>query len=130
MYSEAVSHFWVGQFLPDRSENYFAEIWDETDEDRHHTPLSEFARDQDVKWYDHDCIEYGYDDQAQSIQALVYGYSYSDQWADEVERRIMAARLQDINCLVFINEDQIAQPRSVQGNGYWLHYLGTIRYRI
>jgi Immunity protein 22 len=130
MQDETVSHFWVGNFLADRAEAYFAEIWDETDEDRNHTPLSEFARDQDVKWYDHDCIEYGQDDQAQSIQDLVDGYSYSDQWADEVERRIIAAGLQDINFLVLIGEEQIAQPRSIQGDSYWLHYLGTIRYRI
>jgi Immunity protein 22 len=130
MQDETVSHFWVGHFPVDRAENYFAEIWDETDEERNHTHLSEFARDQGVKWYDHDCIESGYDDQTPSIHDLVDGYSYSDQWAAEVERRVIAAGLQDINFFVFIKEDQIAHPRSIQGDGYWLHYLGTIGYRV
>ena len=31
---------------------------------------------------------------------------------------------------VFISHYEIEQPRSVRGDGYWLHYLGTIEYRI
>jgi hypothetical protein len=61
---------------------------------------------------------------------LVTGYSYSDQWAAELARRIAAAGLRGVNFFVFISEDEIEQPRSVQGDGYWLYYLGTIEYRI
>jgi hypothetical protein len=105
---------------------YFVETYAE---DREQTPVSAFARDQGVGWYDHDFLEYGWGPAA-TIQELVAGYSYSDQWADELARRVAAAGLTDVNFFVFVSEDQIKSPRSVDGNGYWLRYLGTIEYRI
>ena len=60
---------------------------------------------------------------------MVTGYSYSDQWADELDRRAAAAGLAGINFFVFISRDEVERPRSVRGDGYWLHYLGTIEYR-
>src|SRR5262249_50300789 len=64
------SHFWVGRFTEAKAADYFTEVWDENDEDREHTPLSAFARDQGVKWYDHDFIEYGFNEGARSIEEL------------------------------------------------------------
>jgi hypothetical protein len=130
MRSTETSHFWVGRFSEAIAADYFTEVWDEDDEDREHTPLSAFARDQGVKWYDHDFIEYGFSEGAGSIEELVAGYSYSDQWAAELARRAAAAGLSGVNFFVFISEDEIERPRSVHGDGYWLHYLGTIKYRI
>jgi hypothetical protein len=43
------SHFWVGHFPDALVAAYFAEVWDDDDEDREHTPLSAFARDQGVR---------------------------------------------------------------------------------
>jgi len=123
------SHFWVGRFPEEVAGNYFVEVYDENDEDREHTPLSAFARDQGVTWYDHDFLEYGWG-KAESIQKLVIGYSYSDQWAEELARRVADAGLSGVNFFVFISEDEIENPESVKGDGYWLHYLGTIKYRI
>jgi hypothetical protein len=68
--------------------------------------------------------------QAGSIEELVAGYSCSDQWAPELARRAATAGLRDVNFFMFISEGEIEQPRSVQGNGYWLNYLGIIGYRI
>ncbi|HEY7428070.1 MAG TPA: immunity 22 family protein [Gemmataceae bacterium] len=124
------SHFWVGRFTEEKATEYFTEVWDENDEDREHTPLSAFARDQGVKWYDHDFIEYGFKKGARSTEELVAGYSYSDQWAVELARRAAAESLRGVNFFVFISEEEIDSPRSVKGDGYWLQYLGTIKYRI
>lgn len=124
------SHFWVGHFPKDLAGAYFDEVYDEEDEDREHTPLSAFARDQGKTWYDHDFLEYGFSDTARSFEELVQGYSYSDQWGTELARRAAEADLSGINWFAFISQDQIAEPRSVKGDGYWLHYLRTIRYRI
>lgn len=122
------SHFWVGHF-PDgrRAGKYFAETYDEDGDD---TPVSPFARDQGETWYDHDFLEYGFSKSANSIEKLVSGYSYSEQWAAEVARRVADAGLTGVNMFVFIDKGEVAKPRSVKGDGYWLHYLGTIRYRI
>ena len=129
MREKETCHFWVGQFPLAVAENYFAEVWDENDPDREHTPLSAFARDQGVKWYDHDFIEYGWG-QADTIQELVKGYSYSDQWAEELARRAAAAGLSGVNVFVFITAEEIEHPRSINCALYWLHHLGTIEYRI
>jgi hypothetical protein len=125
------SHFWLGRFVSEKAlARYLVEVYDEDDVDREHTPLSEFARDQGEKWYDHDFMEHGYRPEASSVEELVAGHSYSEQWAAELARRATEAGLVGDNMVVSISQDQIDAPRSVKGDGYWLHYLGTIRYRI
>ena len=120
------SHFWVGHVPQQIADEYFVETYDE---DRDNVPVSAFARDQGVAWYDHDFLEYGWGNAA-TIQELVAGYSYSDQWAEELASRAAAAGLVDINFFVFISQEEIEHPRSVKGDGYWLHYMGAIEYRI
>ncbi|MEZ6143727.1 MAG: immunity 22 family protein [Zavarzinella sp.] len=121
------SHFWVGHFPAALASTYFAEVYEV---DRDETPLSAFARDQGERFYDHDFLEYGFSDTAGSAEELVAGYSYSDQWGAEFARRVAAAGLSEVNWFAFISEDEIDRPRSVQGDGYWYHYLGTINYPI
>ncbi len=125
------SHFWLGNFRNERRmSEYLEEIYDEDDEDREHTPLSQFARDQGEMWYDHDCMEHGFKKNAKSVEDLVNGYSYFEQWSAELARRASEAGLTKINMLLFISQDQIDKPQSVEGEGYKLHYMGTIKYRI
>jgi hypothetical protein len=124
-------HFWLGQFPNEqRVDDYFAEVWDEEDENREHTPLSAFGRDQGENWYDHDFLEHGYNPKATSVEELVEGHSYHEQWAAELARRAAAAGITGSNMVVFIEREQIDRPRSVDGDGYSLRYMGTIRYRI
>jgi hypothetical protein len=89
-----------------------------------------FGRDQGEKWYDHDFLEYGFSNTARSVGELVEGYSYSGQWGAELAGRAAEAGLSGINWFAFISAGEVERPRSVQGDGYWVHYLGTIRYRI
>ncbi len=131
MQKTETSHFWLGRFSDEkRAAAYIDEVYDEEDEDRDHTPLSEFARDQGEKWYNHDYMECSFDKDATSVSNLIEGASYSEQWAAELSRRATADALNTINLLIFINKDQIDEPRSAEGNGYSLHYMGTIEYRI
>lgn len=51
------SQFWVGDVPEIIAGGYFVEKYDE---DRDSTPVSEFAKDQGVTWYDHDFLEYGW----------------------------------------------------------------------
>ncbi len=122
------SHFWVGQASQELVDAYFAE--DNGGEGRgDQAPVSAFARDQGATWYDHDFLEYGWDGEATTIAQLVDGCSYGDQWADELASRVAEQGIAGVNFFVFIRQDQIEQPRSVQGDGYWLKYMGTIGYR-
>ena len=113
------SHFWIGYFADEEQEKYFEERYSEDNEEE---SISEFASDQGEAFYDHDTMEYGRNDSVSTISDLVEGFSYSDQWADELGRR--STKLIGYNFLLFIQEDQIEQPRSVKGNGYWLEYMG------
>lgn len=123
-------HFWLGRFPnEERVKRYFDEVWDPDDEDREHTPLSEFGRDQGRFWYDHDFLEHGYREDPGSIAALVEGHSWHEQWATELSRRAAEAGLTSCNTVVFIDQDQIDSPQSITGADYRLHYLGTIRVR-
>ena len=134
MRSTETSHFWLGRFeSAEQVGAYFAEVYDEDedeDEDGEETPISHFARDQGETWYDHDFLEYGFGEGCASVEALVEGYSYHEQWTAELARRAAAEGVAEVNTLVFISEDQIEEPRSVEGEGYRLWYLGVIRYRI
>jgi hypothetical protein len=129
MNKTTTSHFWVGQLSEKMAENYFSEVCNRDDEDRENTPLSEFARDQGVIWYDHDFLEYGWGE-VETLQELFDGYSYSEQWTEELVRRVELAGFNKVNFFVFINQGEIRQPQSVQGDGYWICYLGMIEYHI
>ena len=138
MESTQTAHFWLGRFPNvERVAAYFHEVYDDClddadidGEDWRRTPLSEFARDQGEKWYDHDFMEHGFNPSAASIKELVAGHSYYDQYEDELTRRASELGLEGVNMFVFISEDQIARPRSVEGADYWLRYVGTVTYRI
>jgi len=127
MHQTQTCHFWVGTIPEDFPASYFAE--DYSDERGDNDPLSPFARDQGETWYDHDFLEYGWS-LAPTIAELVAGYSYSEQWAAELSRRAEAAGLRGINFFVFIDEAQIAAPRSVETRDGTLHYMGTIEYSL
>ena len=123
------SHFWVGRFPEALAASYFVERHDQG-HDGEETPLSAFAHDQGEKWFDHDFLEYGYSNTAGSVEELIARHSYSDQWAAEFNHRVMEAGLTGVNWFAFISVSEISEPRSVQGDGYWVHYLGAISYRI
>lgn len=125
-----ICHFWVGSVPRAVAEQYFVETRYVDDPGLEPTPVSPFARDQGVLWYDHDFLEYGWGDDTDSVETLVTGYSYSDQWAGELSRRVAAAGLSRVNFFAFITSREIEHPRSVERDGYWLTYMGTIEYRI
>ena len=121
------SHFWVGHLPPPIRDHYFEQVLDEGDD----APLSMFARDQGQKHYDPDFLEFGYGATG-TVKDLVAGhaYSYQDQWAEELDRRASAAGLTAVDFFMFISKEEVKNPRSVRGDGYWLSYLGTIEYQI
>ncbi len=123
-------HFYLGQFVnQERAEDFFRETWDEDDEDREHTPLTEFASSQGQRWYDHDFLEWHLDPSAKTVQELVAGASWHAQWVAELARRAAMSGI-TANAFVFIEESQITHPRSVVGNGFSLQYMGRITFPI
>ena len=93
-------------------------------------PLSRFIGDQGHDWYDHSMAEMGFNARAKSIAELVDGYSYSDQWANELASRVARRHLHGINAFCFIRIGTVEVPRSVSGPDFLVEYMGTITYRI
>ncbi|MBS0261465.1 MAG: immunity 22 family protein [Planctomycetes bacterium] len=92
--------------------------------------LSKFITDQGEQSYDHDLMEMGFNAEAQTIKELVDGYSYSDQYGDELELRASQIELSGVNSFLFIRAGEIQNPRSVQTEQFDFRYVGRITYKI
>jgi hypothetical protein len=125
--------FWVGLFP---SEAAFSEYvgedprYYELADTEDAVPLSQFIRDQGKEWFDHDLIEMGFEANARSVAELVRGYSYADQYADELARRAKAVGLSAVNSFLFIRGGEIAEPHSVTTADFTFLHVGRITYRI
>jgi hypothetical protein len=112
---------WVGRFSSDGAvEDYVRETYGEDD-----VPISRFAADMGVHFYDHDFLEHIYhqetaDDLAALLQRHSFGKSYALQ-ADAVYRQHSVGA---INTTLLLWGKEIEHPRSARGADYELHYLG------
>lgn len=121
-------HFWAGHCT---SEKELSDLFSETYSEDDDTPITRFAAAQNETFYDHDFLEYGFSNSANSIEELVEGYSYSDQWIKPFEEKVASLGLTKVNCFVFIAVDEIDDPKSVKiGGTVSLCYLGTITFKI
>jgi hypothetical protein len=124
--------FWIGYF-PDETvfSRYVGEdpdFYQQPDEGT--MPLSPFAGEQGEHWYDHDMIEMGFKANAATVAELVEGYSYHEQYADELATRAKAAGLAKCNAFLFIRVGEIDEPRSVKSQKFVFRYVGEITYKI
>ena len=116
-------HVWLARF-PDaeRAQKYFEEEYGDGEDDD--VPISAFARDQGVFFYDHDWLQFEYDDR-ESLSALIERHVGPVGWADEALRQAASLGADAANTLVLIDVDEIDEPRSVDGPDYALRYAGS-----
>ena len=125
--------FWIGVF-PD--EDAFSEYvgedpdyYQRMDDDEGAT-LSRFIADQGQRWYDHDMIEMGFNADAETVDQLVDGYSYADQYADRLTDLAVKSGIPNVNAFLFIRGGEIANPRSIKTPAFEFQYVGQITYKI
>ena len=125
--------FWIGEF-PD--EDAFSEYVGEDpdyyqrmseDDD---VALSRFIADQGQLWYDHDMIEMGFNADAKSVNELVEGYSYADQYTEQLAELAAQTGLSNLNAFLFIRAGEIENPRSIKTDQFDFRYVGQITYKI
>ena len=115
-----VVDIWVGKF---RSEEEFAEYMAERFmEDG--SPISRFAEDQGVAFYDHDFLETGFREETDDVLQLLGGHSFAPSYAEAANRAFEAAGLKSKNALILLFGREIPRPRSAEAPAYRLDYLG------
>lgn len=93
-------------------------------------PLSRFIGDQGLSWYDHDLLEAGFNNTAKSVSELVQGYSWSDQYADELSKLAAQYGVSNANGFLFVDAEVIANPRSVINEEFIFHHVGKITFNV
>jgi len=121
--------FWIGNFkteddfyqFVEEDENYYLQ---EEDDNNY---VSKFAESQNTVWFDHDLVEYGFEEVRQNMYESFSEYSFADQWLPVLISRINDLNLKfEINSLLFVSQGQVPKPVSVETDEFSLAYLGGI----
>ena len=135
------SQFWVGKFDTEARFSDFIdenpEYWSEENEGTEDLPLSKFISSQNETWCDHDFIEAGFRESTEEMKEKFKHYSYSDQWAKDVEKAAQSMGMESFNSFIMIGIDeppkgdkylQISNPCSYKSEGIDLIYVGEFSY--
>ena len=88
---------WVGTFASDaRREAYMHEEYGDDD-----VPISEFARDQGVRFYDHDFVESSVRPITLDLRVLFAGHSFSRSYFDAAEATMKRLTPRLLNAVIF-----------------------------
>lgn len=97
------------------------------EEYRKDEPISEFARTQEVDFYDHDFLEcHRVPIMATDARVLLAGLSFARSFIDVVAPAI--SHLMPANTAVSLHDHLLEAPRSTSGPGFHLEYAGTFSY--
>jgi len=134
-----LTQFWVGKFTTEALFHDFVDEdpahYAEVNEDQGY-PISKFAASQGESYYDHDFMEVAFSPETIHTSKQFMA-SWSDQWADELDRRIKNCAIPDVNALIMMIVDtpsnhapyyQVTNPLSFSGKGFDLFYMGEIEY--
>lgn len=116
---------WIGRFP---NEDTFNQYFDESEDYHEDAPLSRFAQEQGIGFFDHDFFVtwFGVAD-IQSVCREVFSERTD---LSSIRAAIESSSRASFNT-VAIQVDELSdqqQVRSVEGPGYWLHYLGRFEY--
>jgi len=117
--SEYLCHIWLGLFEPDAPERYFVQEYVDDS-----TPKSQFGAGQEQRYFDYDFVEISFPNDPLPVHELVDGHSYSDSYLKTVVQEATKLGISEANVFVLANKDQFDAPRSAEGPGYKLWYLG------
>lgn len=116
---------WIGAF-PD--EAAFNKYFDEAEDREEDEPVSRFAEEQGIGFYDHDFFAtwFGVD----NIETVCRELFSDNMDLSEIRAAINNSARTSFNA-VAMQVDELGDRgllRSVEGEGYWLHYLGRFEY--
>jgi hypothetical protein len=111
---------WLGVFASEKhAEAYFEETYDDE------LPISQFAREQGQRFYDHDFVERSFHERTNAVGSLLRGHSFSSSFGTSVTERARERAVPPANTVVLVWNHEVQHPRSVRGSDYSLEFLGT-----
>lgn len=111
---------WVGTFTSLESfEAYLSESYEGEDE-----PISRFAADQEQSFYDHDFLQAELREPTTDLVGLMEGAQGLHLFVLPATAAYRRLGVGPVNAYLLVYGMQIHQPRSVEGPGYHLDYLG------
>jgi hypothetical protein len=118
------AHVWVARFKSKGAlEKYLEEAFDEDDED---APISRFAADQGVTFYDHDLV-YAEFVKAATPRALVACWGFPAKATDAVVKAVEALGADGLNASIVADKGEFSKPRSTPGKAYQVWYVGQFK---
>ena len=115
------AHVWFARFeSEDALEEYMEETYDEDDED---APISRFAADQGASFYDHDLVYAQFEEQPDPGK-LLGGWGFPEEAVQRVIEAVTKHNVSGANVCIVADKDEFSGPKSVQGEGYELWYIG------
>lgn len=118
------AHIWVAQFTSAKAlEKYMEEDFDADDDD---TPISRFAADQGVGFYDHDLVYAEFLKKA-TPAALIECWGFPAKATAAVVKAVEALGLDGLNTSFIADQGEFEKPKSAKGKGYQLWYVGQFK---
>ena len=118
------SHVWVGKFKSAKAlEKYMEEVIDDDDDE---APISQFAADQGVAFYDHDLV-FGEFLKKATPETLIACWAFPDKAKQAIVKAIEALGLDSLNVSLVADQGEFAKPKSAVGEGYQIWYVGKFK---
>jgi hypothetical protein len=118
------AHIWVARFESQKAlDEYMDEAFDADDED---APISRFAADQGVGFYDHDLVYAEFSESA-TPRALIACWGFPDKSTEAVVTAVEALGVDGLNTSFIADEGEFSAPMSASGAGYQLWYVGQFK---
>lgn len=118
------AHVWVARFKSQKAlDAYLEEDFDGDDDD---APISRFAADQGVGFYDHDLV-YAEFRKGATPRELVECWGFPAKAVEKVVAAVEALGADGVNTCVVADKGEFAKPRSATGAGYQLWYVGQFK---
>ena len=118
------AHVWVGRFKSQKAlDAYMEEVLDEGDDD---APISRFAADQGVGFYDHDLV-YAEFQKGATPAALIGCWGFPEEAAATVVKAVEALGADGLNTSFVADNGEFSDPKSATGAGYQLWYVGQFK---
>lgn len=118
------AHIWVARFESQKAlDKYMEESIDEEDDD---APISRFAADQGVGFYDHDLVYAEFLKNATS-RALIECWGFPDQATEAVVAAVEALGADGLNTSFVADGEEFSDAKSAIGTGYQLWYVGQFK---